>query len=54
MCRRVFDARYGNYLHLPFAGGVMDQPDKTMKVLDILQEEFRKKIASDQKHYAKR
>lgn len=46
---RLIDARHGNFLHLPFEGSVMDQPDKTMKCLDIIRSEFRKKIDSEQK-----
>lgn len=43
------DARYGNFLHLPFSGGVMEQPMKTTACFQILQNEFRKKLDSEQK-----
>lgn len=46
---RIIDARYGNYLHFPFEGSLMDQPNKTMIVLDVLREEFRKKIDAEQR-----
>lgn len=43
---RIVDARHGNYLHYPFEGAVMNQPDKTMLTLDVIREEFRKRIAA--------
>lgn len=46
---RLIDARHGNYLHFPFEGSLMDQPDKTMKCLDIIRSEFRKKLDSEHK-----
>jgi hypothetical protein len=43
------DARYGNFLHLPFSGGVMDQGAKTMDILKYIRSLFREKIADEQK-----
>lgn len=43
------DVRYGNFLHLPFSGAVMDQGSKTMDLLKCLQHLLRKKIADDNK-----
>jgi hypothetical protein len=43
------DVRYGNFLHLPAAGGVLDQPVKTMDGLKYLQSLQREKIAEDEK-----
>jgi hypothetical protein len=43
------DVRYGNFLHLPAAGGVLDQPSKTMDGLKYLQSLLREKIAEDEK-----
>jgi len=45
VCR---DARYGNLLHLPFAGGVYDQPCKTMDVLEQIRANFLEKLTDDQ------
>lgn len=41
------DARYGNFLHLPFSGGVMDQGAKTMECLSYIRSLFREKTADD-------
>lgn len=43
------DVRYGNFIHLPFAGAVMDQPSKTMDCLKLAQHLYRQKIAEDEK-----
>jgi hypothetical protein len=43
------DVWYGNFLHLPVAGGVLDQPSKTMDGLKQLQSLLREKIAEDEK-----
>jgi hypothetical protein len=43
------DVRYGNFLHLPAAGGVLDQPSKTMDGLKYLQSLQREKIAEEEK-----
>jgi hypothetical protein len=43
------DVRYGNFLHLPAAGGVLDQPSKTMDGLKYLQSLLREKIADEEK-----
>lgn len=49
------DVRYGNFLHLPAAGGVLDQPAKTMEFLKHMQSLLRGKIADDEKkRFAKR
>jgi hypothetical protein len=45
------DARYGNFIHLPFSGGVIEQGVKTMDVLKYLQYLFRKKIEEDAKKH---
>jgi hypothetical protein len=45
----MIDVRYGNFLHLPFSGGVAEQPVKTMAILSYIQSLFRKKIADEQK-----
>jgi hypothetical protein len=44
------DVRYGNMIHLPFNGGALDQPSKTMDILKYLQFLFRQKIADDEKN----
>ena len=41
------DARYGNILHLPFEGGVLNQPAKTMAVYGIIQTLFCEKLMED-------
>ena len=41
------DRRTGSYLHLPFAGGILDQPAKTMSVLGVMQAEFFEKLSKD-------
>jgi hypothetical protein len=43
------DVRYGNFLHLPVDGGVLDQPAKTMAGLKYLQSLLREKIADEEK-----
>jgi hypothetical protein len=45
----MVDVRYGNFLHLPFSGGVAEQPGKTMEILKYIQSLFREKIVKDQK-----
>lgn len=37
--------RYGHLEHLPVAGGLLNQPAKTMEALDILSTEYQKKLA---------
>jgi hypothetical protein len=44
------DVRHGNFLHLPAAGGVLDQPAKTMDGLKYLQSLLREKIADEEKN----
>lgn len=41
------DRRTGSYIHLPFAGGLMEQPAKTMSALGVMQSEFFEKLAKD-------
>jgi hypothetical protein len=41
------DARYGNLLHLPFDGGVLEQPAKTMAVYGIIQSIYCDKLLED-------
>lgn len=41
------DARYGNILHLPFSGGVIEQPSKTMSVYRAIDDIYVQKIADD-------
>mgnify|MGYP007112523856 FL=1 len=41
------DARYGNLLHLPFEGGVLDQPAKTMAVYGVIQAIYCDKLVED-------
>jgi hypothetical protein len=43
------DARYGNFLHLPFSGGAADQGAKTMDYLKYIRHLFREKIAEEEK-----
>lgn len=41
------DRRTGSLLHLPFSGGVMEQPAKTMTIYNIMQNCFFKKLKAD-------
>jgi hypothetical protein len=43
------DVRYGNFIHLPFSGGALEQPSKTMDCLKYLQFLFREKIAEEER-----
>jgi hypothetical protein len=43
------DARYGNLLHLPFSGGVYEQPAKTMNVIEEIQNAYIEKLAEKMK-----
>jgi hypothetical protein len=46
------DVRYGNFLHLPFPGSVLEQGAKTMDMLKYIQYLYRQKIAEEEKkHY---
>jgi hypothetical protein len=45
---RCVSKRNGEYLHLPYSGGAMEQPHKTMKVFDVLQNVYVEKIKKDQ------
>jgi hypothetical protein len=47
------DSRYGNLIHLPFNGGVVDQGAKTMGLLKYLQSLFRQKIMEEEKKKSK-
>jgi hypothetical protein len=44
ICR---DARYGNLLHLPFSGGVYEQPAKTMDAIEQIQACYYEKLKDD-------
>jgi hypothetical protein len=46
ICR---DARYGNLLHLPFEGGVFEQPAKTMNVITYIQSLYIEKLEYENK-----
>jgi hypothetical protein len=51
---RCVSKENGEYLHLPYAGGAMDQPYKTMEAFDLLQNVYVEKIQKDNKdHVAK-
>lgn len=39
------DYRTGSLLHLPFSGGLLDQPSRTMTILTTIQEVFLSKLA---------
>lgn len=41
------DARYGNLLHLPFSGGVFEQPCKTMKVFEELRHLYQEHLKEE-------
>jgi hypothetical protein len=43
------DARYGNLLHLPFGGGVFEQPSKTMNVITFIQSLYIEKLEYENK-----
>jgi hypothetical protein len=43
------DSRYGNLLHLPYQGGIVDQGSKTMDTLKYIQSLFRQKIIEEEK-----
>lgn len=47
-CQSV-DRRTGSFLHLPFSGGVLEQPSKTMTIFRVLQEEFSKVLTESLK-----
>jgi hypothetical protein len=46
ICR---DARYNNLIHLPFDGSVIEQPCKTMEVIQYIQNLYRKDDMEKQK-----
>lgn len=46
-CFNCLDARYGNFLMLPFSGGAMEQPIKTMEVYSVIRNCYREKITKD-------
>lgn len=46
-CFNCLDARYGNFLALPFSGGAMEQPMKTMQVYSLIRDLYREKIKRD-------
>lgn len=43
----AIERKTGSFLHLPFEGGVMEQPAKTMEILRYLQSLWIEKIASE-------
>lgn len=43
------DRKNGSLLHLPFSGGVLEQPSKTMEVIRYLQSLWIEKIADEYK-----
>lgn len=43
------DARYGNFLRMPFEVSVFEQPRKTIQVFFLLQNLYREKLDKDQK-----
>jgi hypothetical protein len=43
------DRRTGSLLHLPFSGGLFEQPSKTMSVLTTIQSVFFEKLQEDLK-----
>ncbi|RKZ08508.1 hypothetical protein DRQ25_08925 [Candidatus Fermentibacteria bacterium] len=40
---------YGDVLHLPYSGGVMEQPAKTLEVWKIARSVYIKKLSADNK-----
>lgn len=48
------DARYGNFIFLPFEGGIFEQPVKTMSVFELLRGLYREKIDKDLKSSVRR
>lgn len=49
----TIDRKTGSFLHLPFGGGVMEQPAKTMDVLRYLQSLWIEKIADEMERVSK-
>lgn len=43
----AIERKTGSFLHLPFDGGVMEQPAKTMEILRFLQSLWIEKIADE-------
>lgn len=51
---RCVSKENGEYIHLPYSGGAMDQPYKTMEAFDVLQNVYITKIKKDhESHMAK-
>lgn len=48
------DRKSGTLLHLPFPGGVFEQPAKTMTVLMLMQEEYLRQITDALKNTSHR
>ena len=48
------DRKTGSLLHLPFSGGIMDQPAKTMEILRYLQSLWIEKIADEMDKVSRR
>ena len=43
------DSRYGNILHLPYSGGVMEQPHRELQILQYLQSLYREYLNEETK-----
>ena len=43
------DKRTGSFLHLPFEGGLFNQPSKTMTILMIMQGLYCEKLSDEMK-----
>jgi hypothetical protein len=48
------DARYGNLLHLPFEGGVFEQPSKTMDAIMLIQSVYIEHLKEEQEKASKK
>lgn len=44
----LVDSEHGDFRHLPFPGGIMDQPYCTMQILNLIQLNYR--IVVDEKN----
>lgn len=45
----MIDARYGNFLQMPFNCDLLEMPKKTIDVYFILQGLYREKISEDER-----
>lgn len=50
----AIERKNGSILHLPFSGGIMEQPAKTMEVIRFLQSLWIEKIADEMDKASKR